>query len=50
LSTQFAARQRGVWTTGDLSSNNLHIIDFVGYYVYVGGALAAKACTAQLRG
>jgi hypothetical protein len=33
-----------------LSSNNPHIIDFVDYYVYVGGALAAKACTAQLRG
>jgi hypothetical protein len=48
--TQFAARQRGVWTAGELSSNNPHIIDFVGYYVYVGGALAAKACTAQLRG
>ena len=28
---QFAARQRGVWTTGDLLSNNPHGIDFMGY-------------------
>ena len=34
IAPQFAARQRGVWTTGDLLSNNPYIIDFTGHYVF----------------
>ena len=51
---QFAARQRGVWTTGDLLSNNPYIIDFMGYDVFCrrgrpvfGGALPRSKLGAQ---
>ncbi|WP_372875180.1 hypothetical protein, partial [Pseudomonas sp.] len=46
-SLQFAARQRGVWTTGDLLSNNPYIIDFMDYCFFVGAAGRRSALAAN---